>query len=194
MIAIAILAGALLGILSPLAGRDKDLRSMTESSDETEIGFCSRPSPGSLGFPGHTFVTFSATKTDGYRDFKAVGHTLGSDVSATSAGFSYFSGKSVAGKQMEERYTALKQSCLIVQLNRSDYDKALLAAKPTLASVGIPIDIAASIERYSLGDNDCITFAERVANALKPAGLKVPGRSATDTPAAWISKLSDANP
>jgi hypothetical protein len=95
---------------------------------------------------------------------------------------------------MEERYTSVKQDCLVVKVNNSDYARALVASRPTLATLGIPEAVAASLERYTLGSNDCLTFAERVASALAPAGLKVPARTPIDTPATWIRKLIAANP
>lgn len=191
---IAPLVAATFLATSPAAARDKDLRTMTDARGESEVGFCSRPSPNAFGFPGHDFVTFSTSRPDGSRDFRSVGHTVATGAPIPSVVFSYFGGSSVAGKQAEERYTSLKQACLMVLVNRSDYDKALAAAQPTLTAVGIPANVAASIERYSLGSNDCVSFAIKIANTLKAAGLVVPARSSIDTPASWIEKLIAANP
>lgn len=188
------LAAASLAVSCPAMARDKDLRTMTDANGETEVGFCSRPSPDSFGFPGHVFVTFSATRPEGGRDFRAVGHTVAGGTDVPSVVISYFRGSSVAGRQMEERYTSLKQACLVLKVDRAIYQSALASAAPTLTALGIPADVAASAERYSLGSGDCITFAERVAGALRPAGLSVPARAATDTPASWIRKLDAANP
>lgn len=178
---------------TPALAKVKDLRTMTDASGVTEIGFCSRPSPNAYGFPGHAFVTFSSTKLNGHRDFRAVGHTVGADASRPAVIFSYFGGKPVTGKQAEERYSSLKEACLVVRVDRLTYDKGLAAAQPTLTMLGLPADLAASVERYSLESNDCITFAMRVATALKPAGLAVPVRTAVDTPEGWIKKLVTAN-
>ncbi|MDQ2762520.1 MAG: hypothetical protein M3Y22_03230, partial [Pseudomonadota bacterium] len=156
------LAAALL-VASPAMARDKDLRTMTDANGETEVGFCSRPSPNAFGFPGHAFVTFSALRPDGSRDFRSVGQTVAAGASVPAVVFSYFGGSSVAGKQAEERYTSLEEACLTVQVNHSDYFKALIVAQPTLTAIGIPADVAASVERYSLGSDDCIAFALKVA-------------------------------
>ena len=179
--------------LNPASARDKDLRTMTEAEGETEVGFCSRPSPDKTGMPGHAFVIFSAQKPGGGRDFRAIGHTIAAGTSTAAAALTYFGGAPVAGKQMEERYTSIKQNCLAVKVDRSAYDNALAAVQPTLTALGMPADVGASAESYSLKDNDCIAFAEKVANSLKSQGLKVPARDATDTPASWIKKLIAAN-
>ena len=187
-------AFALAGLAtSPGAANTIDLRKQTSAEGISEVGFCSRPSPDAGGFPGHSFVTFSKPRPQGGRDFRAVGHTIAAGVSPVSAAFTYFGGASVAGKQMEERYTSIKQVCLVVQLDPADYARAVATAQPTLTAIGIPAAIAASAERYSLGNNDCVTLAYRVAATLAQAGLNVPARSPTDTPASWIAKLKQAN-
>ena len=191
---IAFAAAASLVHAAPAAARDKDLRTMSDANGTTEVGFCSRPSPDAFGFPGHAFVTFSAARPGGGRDFRAVGHTVAAGASIPAVAISYFGGASVSGRQMEERYTSVKQACLVVIVDRSAYERALAAAQPTLTAIGIPASVAASVERYSLGSNDCITFAQGVAAALKSAGLVVPARAATDTPASWIARLIAANP
>jgi hypothetical protein len=179
---------------APALAHERDLRTMTDGNGETEVAFCSRPSPNSFGFPGHAFVTFSTRSPDGMRVFRAIGHTVGTGTSGASAAFTYFSGGSVAGAQAEERYTSMKQACLTAKVDRVVYNQALAAAQPTLTRLGFPASVAASMERYTLGSNDCVTFAERVAATLKAAGLTVPTRSPTDTPATWINKLIASNP
>lgn len=94
---------------------------------------------------------------------------------------------------MEERYTAIKQACLVVRVDDADYARAVVAAQPTLTALGVPAATAAAAERYTLGTQDCITFARKVATALAIAGLKVPPRAALDTPAAWIERLKSAS-
>ncbi|MBQ1499185.1 MAG: hypothetical protein IIZ38_12800 [Sphingomonas sp.] len=189
--------GMLLGLVlftTPALARDKDLRTMSSASGETEIGFCVRPSPDAFGFPGHSFVTFSATRPGGGRSFRAVGHTVAAGTSPAGAAFTYFGGRPVAGAQMEERYTHLKQACLNLKVDRAAYDRAVAAARPTLTALGFSNETAAALERYSLNGNDCIDFAVRVADALAPAGLRVPARSAVDTPRTYLEKLIAANP
>lgn len=193
-VAISIVGVSYFVLSNPVFAHEKDLRTMTDSSGETEVAFCSRPSPNSFGLPGHAFVAFSARNPAGVRDFRAVGHTVASGASTVSAAFSYFGGSSVSGAQMEERYTSVKQACLTVKVDRAVFQNAVSAAQPTLSKLGFPATVASSMERYSLGSNDCITFAERVATAIKPAGLTVPTRSPVDTPASWINKLIASNP
>ncbi len=180
-------------LTSPAQAHTKDMRSMSSNADP-EVGFCSRPSPDKFGFPGHAFVTFSERRSDDSRNFRAVGHTVAFGTSAGAAALTYFGGTAVAGQQAEERYTSIKQHCLTVKVDKSAYDAALAAAQPTLTALGIPADVAASAERYSLKNNDCVTFARRVALALEARGLSVPVRSSIDTPASWIGKLTSANP
>lgn len=173
---------------------EKDLRTRSDAKGYTEIGFCSRPSrTATLNFPGHAFVTFSET-TLGGRTFRAVGHTVAGTDGLPATLFTYFGGKPVAGRQAEERYTDIQQTCLMVKMDREAYEKAVKAARPTLTALGIPDSLAASAENYSLNSNDCIDFAVRVANSLKDIGLNVPTRTATDTPGSYIAKFSAANP
>lgn len=188
------LAALSLLLPNPADARDKDLRTVTEANGETEVSFCSRPSPDKTGMPGHMFVTFSAQEPDGSRDFRSVGHTIAAGTSPGAAALTYFGGAPIAGKQMEERYTSIKENCLTVKVDRPAYNRAIAAAEPTLTALGIASTVAASAETYSLNDNDCITFAEKIASSLKPYGLEVPTRSAADTPASWVKKLSAANP
>lgn len=184
---VAVVLGA-----APVNAQTLDLRRSSDIGGLTEISFCSRPSPNSFGFPGHSFVAFSQTRSSGARSFRAVGHTVGRDASTTAIVFSYFGGRSVQGAQAEELYTHLKQACMIVMVDRSDYETAITAARPTLTALGIPDDDARFLERYSLNGNDCIDFIIRVARTLQNAGLRVPARTATDTPASYISKLRNA--
>jgi hypothetical protein len=177
---------------SPAAAHEKDLRTQTDAQGETEVAFCSRPSPDTFGVPGHTFVMFSDV-VNGQRSIRAVGQSIPAGAAVAPVVFSYFTGASVAGQQMEERYTSIRQNCLVVKVNRSSFNAAVAAAQPTLTSIGLNPQLAAAVERYTLGTNDCITFAEKVANSLKTSGLVVPPRTALDTPAGWIKKLVTAN-
>jgi hypothetical protein len=175
------------------SAREKDLRTQSDAWGETEISFCSRPSPDAFGFPGHAFVGFSEKPREQARTFRAVGHTVAASAGLAPIVFTYFGGASVAGRQAEERYTHMKQACLTLQVDRTLYQRALAAARPTLSVLGIPDAVAASLERYSLNENDCIDFAIKVAEQLRPAGLSVPPRSAADTPGVYIAKLMNAN-
>ena len=186
-----LVATVLLLSAPPSEARDKDLRTKTDAAGVTEISFCARPSPNSFGFPGHAFVAFSDQSAGG--SFRSVGHTVAPETGAAAALFTYFGGGSVAGQQVEERYSHLKQDCLTLQVDREVYQKSISAARPTLTVLGIPDQAAASVERYSLSGNDCMDFIMRVAQPLKPAGLSIPPRGATDTPLDYIRKLTAAN-
>ena len=175
------------------AAHEKDLRTQTDATGETEISFCSRPSPDSFGFPGHAFVAFSERPPGKPRVFRAVGHTIGPSTSTPSTVFTYFGGAAVSGQQAEERYTHMKQACLTVKVDRAVYVQALAAARPTLSMVGVPDALAASAERYSLNANDCIDFALKVAQPIRAKGLIVPTRTPTDLPSTYVRKLIDAN-
>ena len=150
------------------SAREKDLRTQSDAWGETEISFCSRPSPDAFGFPGHAFVGFSEKPREQARTFRAVGHTVAASAGLAPIVFTYFGGASVAGRQAEERYTHMKQACLTLQVDRTLYQRALAAARPTLSVLGIPDAVAASLERYSLNENDCIDFAIKVAEQLRP--------------------------
>ena len=71
--------------------------------------------------------------------------------------------------------------------------RALDAARPTLSVLGIPDVVAASIERYSLSGSDCMDFIIKVAGPLRPAGLKLPARTALDVPLTYIQKIVAEN-
>jgi len=187
-----IVATMLLLSTPPAYARDKDLRTKTDAAGVTEISFCARPSPNSFGFPGHAFVAFNDQSPGG--SFRSVGQTVAPGTGAAAAAFTYFGGGSVAGQQAEERYSHLKQDCLTLQLDRDVYQRAIATARPTLTVLGIPDQVAASVERYSLSGNDCMDFILRVAQPLKSAGLSIPARGATDTPLDYIRKMTAANP
>lgn len=182
-----------LDLFTPSLAAEKDLRTRTDADGETEISFCSRPSPNAFGFPGHAFVVFSELSRGAPRKFRAVGHTMRPTASTAAAAFTYFGGSAVAGQQAEERFTHMKQACLTLKVDRIVYERALAAARPTLVILGIPDQVAGSLERYSLNENDCVDFAIKVAQQLRTAGLSVPNRNSVETPAQYISKLVAAN-
>lgn len=193
LVVAALVISTVAGMPVSAIAAEKDLRTMSDASGETEISFCARPSPNDFGLPGHAFVAFSEKPTAGARVFRAVGHTVATSAGPVSSAFTYFSGGSVAGQQAEERYTHIKQACLALKVDRAVYQSALAAARPTLTTLGIPDAVAASAERYTLNGNDCIDFVIKVAQPIKLAGLKVPTRGATDTPMSFLKKLVAAN-
>ncbi|MFG1289854.1 hypothetical protein [Xanthobacter versatilis] len=184
----------MLGLTQPANAHEKDLRGRTDAAGLTEISFCARPSPNAFGFPGHAFVAFSDQGAHASPGFRAVGHTVAGGVGAPAAIVTYFGGGSVAGQQAEERYSHLKQGCLTLKVDRDTYHRAIEAARPTLSALGIPDDLAASAERYSLSGNDCMDFIIKVAQPLKSVGLSAPPRTATDTPLRYIQKMIATNP
>ena len=181
------------GLAIPAAAQVRDLRTQTDAFGATEVSFCAGPSPDTFGLPGHAFVAFSDERHGQPRRFRAIGHTIGPQTGSAAAAFTYFNGATVAGRQAEERYTALKQACLTAKVDRVVFDRAVAAARPTLTALGIDAATAATLERYSLNGQDCMDFLMRVARQLAPAGLTVPPRAATDLPAGYVGKLIAAN-
>jgi len=172
--------------------KEIDLRVMTDQSGDYDVAFCARPSPDTTGKPGHAFVSFSHVQASGDRDFLAIGHTVGADVSPAKAIWSYF-GSPVSGLLKEERYTAIKQNCLDVNVNKADYDRAKAFTADPLAQLGISATDGVVLEAYKLGSDDCMTFLIDVANSLKSRGLHVPQRNSGELPMAYVQRLSDAN-
>lgn len=194
---IALLAGGAalaVALAAPEFANEKDLRTRTDAAGETEISFCAKPNPDDLGFPGHVFVAFSERQAGKPRNFRAVGYTVASGAGQPPVAFTYFGGKAVAGEQAEERFTYLRQACLNLKIDRAVYQRALSAARPTLMALGLPDELAGSAESYALNRNDCIEFAIQVAEPMKAVGLNVPERTLIDMPAAYISRMIEANP
>jgi len=174
--------------------KEIDLRKSTDRVGITEIDFCARPSPNELGFPGHSFVILAERDQGKPLQFRAIGQTVAPGVGVPGVVFSYFTGEPVAGLQAEEVFTHVKQACLSVLVDRTVYNNAVQAARPALVLLGLPDNLAAYVESYRLGDNDCITFLMNVANTVKAAGLKVPPRTASDRPLGYVQKLIAFNP
>lgn len=189
-----VIGGTALAAAASSPAADLDLRRSTDAAGRTEISFCARPSPNSFGFPGHAFIVFNEKPVSGAGKMRAVGHTVSAGAGGAATAFTYFGGSSVGGVQAEERFTHMKQACLTALVDRADYNAAVAAARPTLTHLGIADALAASVERYSLNENDCIDFIVRVARALTPIGLNVPQRTAADRPLSYVEKLKQANP
>jgi hypothetical protein len=184
----------LLGMLlwASVAAKTLDYRTLSDPAGEYDIAFCARPSPDSTGKPGHAFVAFSHKGVGGDRDFLALGHTVSAGTAVASAGWSYW-GAPVPGRLKEERYTAIKQACLVVKVDRKDYDSGIARIVDPLAKLGLsrPGDIV--FESYRLGAEDCIAFMVSVANLLKPKGLKVPDRGGAELPMNYMGRFIAAN-
>jgi hypothetical protein len=186
-----LVAYAYLWIIGTASAKVIDLRTMTNSKIETEINFCVRESPDTVkNLPGHAFVGFSQKEAGKDRIFIAIGHTLASGTSTTSAVWSFVN--AVNGLLKEENYTAATVECLTVKVDEPDYDRAFALTKNPLDILGLKIN-APVIESYRLGINDCETFMISVARTLESKGLKIPKRLTTDLPFAYLKKLIKAN-
>jgi hypothetical protein len=183
-----------LAVTVSLGARAKeiDLSTMSDPAGIFNIAFCARPSPDATGKPGHAFVSFSHMPHGGQRDFLAIGHTVSAGVGAGEATWSYF-GSPVSGVLQEEKYTSIKQQCLDVQVNKTDYDQARALTTPALQLMGITRPGGTVFQAYKLGAEDCMTFMIKVANVLKPRGLNVPARGATEAPMAYMQRFIMAN-
>lgn len=177
---------------NPSCAKEIDLSNMTEASGDYNVAFCARPSPDSSGKPGHAFVSYSHVQPNGNRDFTAIGHTVGAGVGPVSAAWSYF-GSPVSGLLKQERYTSIKQNCLDVRVNKTDFDNARALAADPLFKLGLTAQPGTVFEAYKLGADDCMTFMISVANTLKSKGLKVPARGATELPMAYVVRFIAAN-
>lgn len=180
---------------SNLEAKTINLATRTDASgSEFFVGICARPSPtGTLlgGKPGHMFVSFSEKYSAGGHDFVALGHTTDSGASAAMT----FIGGSVDGAIREEVYTHIHQECLVVQLNREDFEsaKSVVVFGQDLAELigskgAIPI-----LEDYRLGSEDCMAFAIDVARQIQPLGLVVPDRITDELPMTYMQRLISEN-
>lgn len=187
-------AGAVIGGGASDAAPPKkiDLSSRTDPNGEYELGFCSRPSPvSSKGWPGHAFVSYSR-QTAGGRDFMSIGHTIATGTSSVSAGWSLF-GSPVSGLLKEENYTSVLENCLIIKVNKEDYDRAYALTVSPLTKLGLVRGNVTVFQAYQLAAEDCVGFTISVAKTLEPRGLKVPARAALEGPASYIQRLIGAN-
>lgn len=184
---------ALLLPASAFAGphRVVDLRNQSDASGEYEISFCARPSPAAGGLPGHAFVAFSHLPASGARAFTALGHTT--HAGPVRALLSYGGSFSAPGVLQEERYTAVKEACLVVKVNQPDYERALSSSQPVLTKLGLATGQRPVLLAYSLGAQDCMGYMMTVARGLRAPGLTVPPRGKTELPLHYLRRFIDAN-
>lgn len=170
-----------------------DLRNMSDADGALrEISICARPSPGGAGLPGHAFVAFARTDSSGGLTFRTLGHTVFKISDAILSYNSLIPATDAA--LVSEKYTAIKQECLTVQVNADQFQSAYAQASQPLAKLGIKFDEGKPVQKtYSLGVEDCITFAVGIVKRFADRGLKIPERKATDLPLAYVRKLIDAN-
>jgi hypothetical protein len=174
------------------AAKELDLSTMDDPTGVYNIAFCARPSPDASGKPGHAFVAYSHAAPGKDRDFVAIGLTVGADVTPAAAIWSYF-GSPVSGLLKEERYTAIKQNCLDVKVNKDDFNHAKALAADPLATMGLTPQEGTVFEAYKLGGEDCLAFMMKVATILKPRGLNVPSRGAAELPMNYMLRFISAN-
>lgn len=174
--------------------RHLDVRKQTDA-DATirEISLCARPSPDApKNIPGHMFVAFSVLPPSGRRAYLAIGHTTSAP--PKDAILSYFSlFPAVTGTVSEELYTSASEECLVLRVDKADFDSAYAKASarypmlPRTTSGWAPILLS-----YRLGDADCMGFAIDVARVYSNS-IRVPQRTPTETPLAYVRRLIEAN-
>ena len=171
-----------------------DLKNSSDKDGEYEIGFCVRPSPDTIkNIPGHAFVSFSHNTNDNKRSFLAIGHTVQAGVSLEEAAWSYV-GDPVDGYLKEENYTSSMQSCLMVKVNKADYEAAFNLTKNPLEQIGIfTSKTFVVLQAYKLGSEDCMSFMINVAKVLEPRGINVPTRYKTEFPMDYMVRFINSN-
>jgi hypothetical protein len=170
-----------------------DLATKSDFSGTFEIGFCAGESPDvPLKIPGHAFVSFSHKDRQGNRSFLAIGHTKSQGIAPIEAVWSYF-GSPVHGFLKEEVYSSRMQVCLMVNVDKSDYEAAFALSKSPLRNMGVAMPADPVFEAYKLGAEDCVSFVTSVAAILRPRGLKIPKRGVTELPLQYIRRMVEAN-
>ena len=169
--------------------KEIDLRNKTDANGEYSIAICARPSPGPAGLPGHAFVAYSEKPAGRERSVLALGFTTNSAVGGVLSFSSLLA--TPAGFLGEEKFTHMKEECLVILVNEDDFRRAYAVARP-FYDVPVLQSIAYS-GVYSLTNNDCESFATKVAATFKGRGVVVPPRKTTDLPIDYVRKLIDAN-
>jgi hypothetical protein len=170
-----------------------DLKNYSDADGiEREISFCARPSPGGSNLPGHAFVAFSTVTPNKGRSYQAVGHTTSAGPATTL--LTYFKiFPNVSGHLAEERYTDAKEKCLVVKVNKPDYEEAYSAARtPWAQSVPELTNPPTLLLAYRLGDDDCMSFMTGVASKFG-GRLKLPKRGAVELPLPYLRRFIEAN-
>jgi hypothetical protein len=185
---------ALLSSTSVHAGPHKklDLRVKSDPDGlEREVLICARPS-GTASIPGHMFVAFSTRSvSSGQRTYYTVGHTSNAPLPQTLLTYTGLI-PNVSGHLAEERYTNAQERCLVLAVNRGDYDRAFALAHPSIESIiGNKTPSGPLLLAYTLGANDCMELAIATAKTFK--GVTVPDRQATELPMNYVRRLIDSN-
>jgi hypothetical protein len=180
-------------VSTPACAKEIERSTRTDPAGIFQIGFCARPSPDTLKkWPGHAFVSFSHVKPTGQRDFVAIGHTVTAGVTAAQGIWSAV-GAPVSGVLKEENYTSAMQNCLVVKVDKEDYDRAFELTRSPLQKMGLVSTGGPVLEAYKLRADDCMTFMIAVANTLSRKGIIVPARGATELPMDYMRRLVGAN-
>lgn len=169
--------------------REIDLRNQTDANGDYAISLCARPSPGPLALPGHAFVAYSFKPTGGERKFLALGFTTDSSVKGVLSFSKVLA--TPPGYLGEEKYTSVKEECLVLLVNESDFNAAYALALPFYNVPALSSLTYSGV--YSLTTNDCVTFMTNTAKQFTPRGIKVPPRQSIDLPLPYLRKLIDAN-
>lgn len=188
-IAVAIVVGMTWTVCHASAHREIDLRNQTDANGEYAISLCARPSPGALSLPGHAFVAYSFRPTGGERKFLALGFTTDSSVKGVLSFSKVLS--TPPGYLGEEKYTSVKEECLVLLVNEADFNATYTLARPFYNVPALSALTYSGV--YSLTTNDCVTFMTNTAKQFSPRGIKVPPRQPADLPLPYLRKLIDAN-
>ncbi|UPW17724.1 hypothetical protein M0C34_15965 [Agarivorans sp. TSD2052] len=174
-----------------LSAKEIDLSNKSDPSGTHEVALCARASPDNkLNLPGHAFVSFTHIKNNGDVTLTSIGHTP--NAGSISALMSYF-GTPVSGYLNKEKYTNSMQRCLRIKVNKADYERAFELTESPLQQLGLADANDLVLRSYDLSKNDCITFMIEVADELKPMGLNVPKRGATDLPLEYMERVISSN-
>ena len=172
-----------------------DLRAQSDADGGIrELSFCARPTPDEpLNLPGHMFVGYSLRMPGEPRAYVALGHTTSVPVVEAILSYSRVF-PSVPGSISDERYTATLERCLVVRVNKSDFERAYAYATARAGQFTPDPDNWPPISvSYRLGSSDCMNFAIDVAKIFATKGLKVPVRGATELPLRYVRRLIDEN-
>lgn len=171
-----------------------DLRNKTDGDGLLrEVSLCARPSPppAPAALPGHMFIGFGQSTPDKAWSYFAVGHTTSAPLANTLLTYTGLV-PSVPGYLASEKYTATKEQCLVFQVNKDQYEKALLYVKSPLDKVlnpGMPRPPV--LLAYALGSDDCMGYSVQVINAILPPGKTLAPRRPVEVPMDYVRRIID---
>jgi hypothetical protein len=184
------------GAGDPRPHRVLNLARMSEPDGaEYEVSFCARPSPDTpKNLPGHAFVAYSVRRPSGLRSYAAIGHTTHAPAALTLLTYNGILRTAVAGGLEEEKYSAARANCLVVKVNRPEYERALNLARDYYTGQ-LPSSSTSQVTAlsYTLGAQDCMTFMIRVARIFTAQGLVLPERGAAELPLDYVRRMISSN-